>query len=286
MAKETTSSSSTESAENNDEHDQIFSYPRKVSSLKNNPHSTLFPQNFLKLSEKRQFLLQQVPPIGSKILPLLQPKSFLQTDAIPFSLPTNIPSENRCWPLMFLTAGALRYFPVCHNEVPFHVVAFFGNVNEPPPPPPHTTQLSTTKYNRRDRLPARLTTRRDTSQAGETEYTRREHHRRDCSSLAARPPPASTQPERQLHLPRAINTPRPTHHLRDHHANRAPSHAARTTYSLGEFSSGQHNTKRSSAAALLSQNEKWKWVREFHYLIKLQMNYNMSIYRLTQQMKN
>ncbi|KAK8967377.1 Double-stranded RNA-binding protein 6 [Platanthera guangdongensis] len=129
LAKEAASSSSTE-PENNDEQDQItiaralLNYRSKERiAMANNSHSTLFPKKFLQLPEKRPSFLQQVPPTGSKILPLLQPKSALRTDAIPTSLPTIIPSENRCWPSKIPTAGALRYVPVRHHGVPFHAVA-------------------------------------------------------------------------------------------------------------------------------------------------------------------
>ncbi|KAK8966487.1 Double-stranded RNA-binding protein 6 [Platanthera guangdongensis] len=114
LAKEAASSSSTE-PENNDEQDQItiaralLNYRSKERiAMANNSHSTLSPK---------------MPPTGSKILPLLQPKSALRTDAIPTSLPTIIPSENRCWPSKIPTAGALRYVPVRHHGVPFHAVA-------------------------------------------------------------------------------------------------------------------------------------------------------------------
>lgn len=150
LAKEATSSSSTE-PENNDEQDQItiaralLNYRSKEKiAMANNPHSNLFPKKFVQPSEKRHSFLQQVPPTGSKILPLLQPKSAPRTDAIPFSLPTVIPSENRCWPSKFPAAGALRYVPVRHHGVPFHAVAppvtirtavpVFSAPPRPPPP--------------------------------------------------------------------------------------------------------------------------------------------------------
>ncbi|KAK8951147.1 Double-stranded RNA-binding protein 6 [Platanthera zijinensis] len=129
LAKEAASSSSIE-PENNDEQDQItiaralLNYRSKERiAMANNSHSVLFPKKFLQLPEKRPSFLQQAPPTGSKILPLLQSKSALRTDAIPTSLPTIIPSENRCWPSKIPTAGALRYVPVRHHGVPFHAVA-------------------------------------------------------------------------------------------------------------------------------------------------------------------
>ncbi|KAK8946742.1 Double-stranded RNA-binding protein 6 [Platanthera zijinensis] len=161
LAKEAASSSSIE-PENNNEQDQItiaralLNYRSKERiAMANNSHSALFSKKFLQLPEKRPSFLQQAPPTGSKILPLLQPKSALRTDAIPTSLPTIIPSENRCWPSKIPTAGALCYVPVRHHGLPFHAVAspvtirtavpvFSAPPRLPPPAAPHSNHSTFT----------------------------------------------------------------------------------------------------------------------------------------------
>lgn len=128
LAKEAASSSS--EPENNDEQDQIIisrallNYQLKEKmAMVTNPHATPFPKKFSQQAERKPTYIQQTPLTGSKILPLIQPKSLSRTDGTTLSSSTTMPQENKPRPQKFPPAGAVRYVPVRHYGVPFHAVA-------------------------------------------------------------------------------------------------------------------------------------------------------------------
>ncbi|XP_020584849.1 double-stranded RNA-binding protein 6-like isoform X2 [Phalaenopsis equestris] len=128
LAKEATSSSS--DPENNDEQDQsaiaralLNHHLKEKMTAANNPRAAPFPKKFPQQSEKKSTFIQQVPLSGSKILPLIQPKSVPRTDGTTLLSSTASPPENKSRPPKFPAAGALRYVPVRHYGVPLHGVA-------------------------------------------------------------------------------------------------------------------------------------------------------------------
>ncbi|KAI0493454.1 hypothetical protein KFK09_023570 [Dendrobium nobile] len=148
LAKEAASSSS--EPDNNEEQDQItiaralLNYHLKEKMvMANNPHATPFPKKFAQLAERKPTYVLQAPLTGSKILPLLQPKSISRTDGATLLSPTTMLTENKPRPQKFPAAGALRYVPVRNYGVPFHAVAQPVTIrtavpvfSAPPLPPP------------------------------------------------------------------------------------------------------------------------------------------------------
>lgn len=154
MAKEAASSSS--EPENNDEQDQItisralLNYHLKEKmAMANNPHAIPFPKKFSQLAEKKPTYIQQAPLTGSKILPLLQPRSVSRTDGTMLSSSTTaMLLESKPRPQKFPAAGGLRYVPVRHYGAPFHAVAPPVTIrtavpvySAPPLPPPQGHHL-------------------------------------------------------------------------------------------------------------------------------------------------
>ncbi|KAL0907366.1 hypothetical protein M5K25_021772 [Dendrobium thyrsiflorum] len=153
LAKEAASSSL--EPDNNDEQDQItiaralLNYHLKEKMvMANNPHATPFPKKFSQQAERKPTYVQQAPLTGSKILPLLQPKSISRTDGATLLSPTTMLPENKPRPQKFLAAGALRYVPVRNYGVPFHAVAQPVTIrtavpvfSAPPLPPPQGHHL-------------------------------------------------------------------------------------------------------------------------------------------------
>lgn len=161
LAKEASSSSS--EPENNDEQDQItisralLNYHLKEKMvMANNPHATPFPKKFTQQAERKPTYIQQTPLTGSKILPLLQPKSVSRTDGTTLLSSTTMSLENKPRPQKFPAAGALRYVPVRHYGVPFHAIAPPVTIrtavpvfSAPPLPPPqghHLPALSASPF--------------------------------------------------------------------------------------------------------------------------------------------
>lgn len=153
LAKEAASSSS--EPENNDEQDQItiaralLNYHLKEKmAMANNPNATPFPKKFPQQTERKLTYIKQTPLTGSKILPLLQPKSSSRTDGTPLSSSssTSMFPENKPRPQKFPAAAALRYVPVRHYGVPFHAVAPPVTIRTAVPvfsaPPPQEHHLS------------------------------------------------------------------------------------------------------------------------------------------------
>ncbi|XP_038982396.1 double-stranded RNA-binding protein 6 isoform X2 [Phoenix dactylifera] len=134
LAKQEASSSS--EPENHDEQEQItiaralLSYRLKQKmAMANNPNSTLFPKKFPIQPDKKPSL-QPFLSTGSKILPLIRPKSSLRsrptslvtTDGAPSS-PIPQPKNGCAWPQKFPASGTAPYVPVRHYRMPYHGMA-------------------------------------------------------------------------------------------------------------------------------------------------------------------
>ncbi|XP_008791540.1 double-stranded RNA-binding protein 6 [Phoenix dactylifera] len=154
LAKQSASSSS--EPENNDEQEQIIiarallNYRLKEKmAMANNPNATPFPKKF-PIQPDRKPSFQPSPSTGSKILPLIRPKSSPRirptspatTDGGPPS-PFLQPENRSTRPQKFPAAGAAPYVPVRHYRMPCHGMAPPVTIrtavpvfSAPPLPPP------------------------------------------------------------------------------------------------------------------------------------------------------
>ncbi|KAK1266084.1 Double-stranded RNA-binding protein 6 [Acorus gramineus] len=141
LAQKQAASSSNESEKpSNDELEQItiaralLNYRLKEKmAMANNPNAQPFPKVFPVQHDKRPSTLQPPPITGSKILPLIRPRSALRirpssapsSNDVPSSMMPLIPPEMRsgAHPQRFPAAGAAPYVPVRHFQQPHHGMA-------------------------------------------------------------------------------------------------------------------------------------------------------------------